>query len=159
MEKNMTVETLERKLKPLEIPVDNGLLRWLYLHLPPRPIGNKKMYYGYLEAIRILMREQEDLDSDSRAAVGKYLSAVIPFVERYERTAFPIASATPEEMLAFFMDQQGMTQYDLADDLGGQPVVSNVLRGKRKLTREHIERLGKRFGVSPATFYPNKFNP
>lgn len=151
----MTIETLERKLRPLELPVDNDLLRWLYLHLPPQPIGNKKMHRGYLEAIRILMREQVGLDSASRAAVAKYLSAAMPFVENYEKAEFPIASATPEQMLAFLMDQNNLSQYDLADELGGQPVVSDVLRGKRKLTREHIERLGKRFGISPATFYSN----
>ena len=37
-ENEMTIATLEKKLKPLEAPVDNELLRWLYLHLPPQPI-------------------------------------------------------------------------------------------------------------------------
>ena len=154
----MTVETLERRLKPLELPVNNELLKWLYLHLPPQPITNKKMHHAYLEATRILMQEQDNLDQASQDAVGKYLSAAIPFIEGYEKEAFPIDSSTPEEMLAFLMDQQNLSQYDLAAELGGQPVVSNVLRGKRKLTREHIERLGKRFGVSPATFYPKGVN-
>ncbi|NNN07164.1 MAG: helix-turn-helix domain-containing protein [Elusimicrobia bacterium] len=151
----MTVETLERKLKPLDLSFDNELLRWLYLHLPPQPITGKKMHHGYLEAARILMREQEEVDSASRAAIAKYLSAVVPFIESYEKAEFPVGSATPEELLAFLMDQHNLSQYDLAKDLGGQPVVSDILRGKRKLTREHIERLSKRFGVSPATFYSN----
>lgn len=150
----MTIETLEMKLKPFESPVDHELLRWLYLHLPPQPLKSKKRHRDYLEAVRILMREQENLDPTSRHAVTKYLSTVIPFIEDYEKTAFPIASATPEEMLAFLMEQHQLTQHDLAKELGGQPVVSDILRGKRKLTREHIERLGKRFGLSPATFYP-----
>lgn len=154
----MTIETLERMLKPLELPVGNELLRWLYLHLPPQPIKNKKMHRGYHEAIRILMLEQENIDPTGRAAISAYLSAVIPFVESYEKSEFPIASATPEEVLAFLMDQHSLSQYDLAEDLGGQPVVSDILRGKRRLTREHIERLGKRFGVSPATFYPHGAN-
>lgn len=154
----MTIETLEKKLKPLELPVDHELLRWLYLHLPPQPIKNKKMHRGYIEAIRILMREQDNIDPESRAAIVAYLSAIVPFVESYEKTEFPIASATPEEVLEFLMDQHSLSQYDLAKDLGGQPVVSDVLHGKRKLTREHIERLGKRFGVSPATFYPQGDN-
>jgi len=152
----MTVETLEKKLKPLETPMDNELLRWLYLHLPPQPIKNKKMHHGYSEAIRILMRERESgsLDAASREAVGKYLSAVIPFVEDYERKEFPVGSATPEEVLRFLIEQHDLSQYDVARELGGQPVVSDILRGKRRLTREHIERLSKRFGVSPGTFYP-----
>lgn len=149
----MTVGTLEKKLKPLEAPIDNELLRWLYLHLPPQPIKSRKMHDGYSEAIRILMRESGSLDTDNRVAVGQYLSAVIPFVEQYEKKEFRIGPATPEQVLAFLMEQHDLSQYDLAKELGGQPVVSQILRGKRRLTREHIERLSRRFGVTPATFY------
>ncbi|MGH7810760.1 MAG: helix-turn-helix domain-containing protein, partial [Candidatus Binatia bacterium] len=96
------------------------------------------------------------LDAANRTAVGQYLSAVIPFLEQYEKRAFPIGPATPEEVLGFLMEQHDLSQYDLAKELGGQPVVSQILRGKRRLTREHIERLSKRFGVTPATFYPTR---
>ncbi len=154
----MTVGTLEKKLKPLGMPVGKGLLRWLYLHLPPQPIKTKKMHRRYSEAIRILMRERESggLGAAGREAVSKYLGAVVPFVEQYEKREFPIGSATPEEVLRFFMEEHELSQYDLAKELGGQPVVSDILRGKRRLSREHIERLSKRFGVSPATFYPER---
>jgi len=150
----MTIATLAKKLRPLEAPLENELLQWLYLHLPPRPIKSKKMHNGYSRAIRILMRESGSLDADNRAAVRQYLSAVVPFVEQYEKREFPIGRATPEEVLGFLVEQHDLSQYDLAKELGGQPVVSQILRGKRKLTREHIERLSKRFGVTPATFYP-----
>jgi HTH-type transcriptional regulator / antitoxin HigA len=150
----MTIATLEKKLKPLEAPVDNELLRWLYLHLPAQPIKNRKMHRSYSEAIRILMRESGSLETDNRQAVGQYLSAVIPFIEQYEKREFPIGPATPEEVLRFLMEQHDLSQYDLAKELGGQPVVSQIIRGKRRLTREHIERLSKRFRVTPATFYP-----
>jgi HTH-type transcriptional regulator/antitoxin HigA len=153
-ESEMTIATLEKKLKPLEAPVENQLLCWLSLHLPPEPIKNKKMHRGYSEAIRILMRESGSLDAESRTAIGQYLSAAIPFIEQYEKKEFPIGSATPEEVLAFLMEQHDLGPHDHAKELGGQPVVSHILAGKRKLTREHIERLNKRFGVTPATFYP-----
>lgn len=87
----MTIATLEKKLKPLESPVDNDLLRWLYLHLPPQPIKSRKMHHRYSEAIRILMRESASLDADHRSAVDRYLSAVIPFVEQYEKRSSPSA--------------------------------------------------------------------
>jgi len=150
----MTIATLEKKLRPLESPIDNELLRWLYLHLPPQPIKSRRMHRSYSEGIRILMRESGSLGSDDRDAVGQYLNAVIPFVEQYEKREFPIGPATPEEVLGFLIEQHELSQYDLAKELGGQPVVSQILRGKRRLTREHIERLSERFGVTPASFYP-----
>jgi len=150
----MTIETLERKLKPLEAPIENDFLRWLYLHLPPQPMKNKRMHQAYRQAIAILMRETSELSAPNAAAVSQYLRSVIPFVSQFEKTEFPLGSATPEEVLGFLMEQNDLSQYALAKDLGGQPVVSEVLRGKRKLTREHIERLSKRFNVTPATFYP-----
>jgi HTH-type transcriptional regulator/antitoxin HigA len=155
-ESEMTITTLEKKLKPLGAPVVNDLLRWLYLHLPPQPIKSRKMHRGYSEAVRILMREAGTLDGHNRTAVGQYLRTVIPFIEQYEKREFPVGPATPEEVLGFLMEQHDLSQYDLAKELGGQPVVSQILRGKRRLTREHIERLSKRFRVTPATFYPGR---
>lgn len=155
----MTIVALEKMLKPLEAPLDNEFLRWLYLHLPPRPIESRKMHRRYNEAVRTLMRESATLDSATRTVVNQYLSAVIPFVEQFEKKEFPLGSATPEEVLAFLIEQHEMSQDDLAKELGGQPVVSQILRGKRRLTREHIERLSERFGVSAATFYPSGTSP
>jgi len=152
----MTVETLERKLKPFEAPLEGPLLKWLYLSLPPQPIATRKMHADYSKAVSLLLAEKEkgELDAASRKAVGRYLLSIVPFIEEYEKNEFPAGASTPEQVLRFLMEQNGLSQYDIAADLGGQPVVSDVLRGKRRLTREHIERLGRRFRVSPAAFYP-----
>lgn len=153
----MTVQTLERKLKSLEEPVSNPLLKWLYLHLPAQPIVNRKMHQAYTKAAGILMKERQigTLDNSSRAAIAKYLSSVIPFIVEYEEKEFPIGSASPEEVLRFLMEQNDLNQYDLAKDFGGQSAVSYILNGKRKLTREQITRLSRRFHVSEASFYPS----
>lgn len=150
----MTTATLEKRLKPLEAPVDGDFLRWLYLHLPPRPLTSRKMHRGYAEAIQILLEEAADPESRHAAEISTYLAAVAPFIEAYEKKEFSTGPATPEEVFRHLMEQNDLSQYDLAKELGGQPVVSAVLRGKRRLTREHIERLSKRFGVPPAAFYP-----
>ena len=152
----MTVQTLEKKLKPLEEPVSNPLLKWLYLHLPPQPLANRNRHHAYAKAAGILMKERElgTLDPASRAATTKYLNSILPFIEGYEKKEFPIESVSPEEMLRFLMEQNNLSQYDLAEELGGQPAVSYVLTGKRKLTREQITRLSRRFHVSEASFYP-----
>ncbi len=153
----MTTATLERQLKPLAVPLEGELLKRLYFRLPPRPITSKKMHSSYSSAVSLLMKallEKDGLPATDQYAIRDYLKAVFPFVEEFEKKAFPLGKSSPEDMLRFLMDQNDLTQYDLAKELGGQPVVSAVLRGKRKLTREHIERLCARFHVSAATFYP-----
>ena len=151
----MTVHTLERKLKPFESPMKSPVLRWLYLHLPPQPIANKKMHRAYADAISVLMHEMElgNVVHSVKSEIERYLRSIFPFMDEYEKKEFPARPVTPEEMLRFLMEQNELSQYDLAEDLGGQPVVSDILNGKRKLTREHIERLSKRFHITPASFY------
>lgn len=153
----MTLETLEKKLKPYEDPVKDSFSKWLYIHFPPRPIVTKKMYLHYREAVNILMHEIEKAGNNGtlRMIIQEYINSVLPFIESYEKKEFTIGTATPEEMLRFLMEQNDLSQYDIASDVGGQPVVSDILHGKRKLTRDHIERLAKRFGVRPATFFPS----
>jgi HTH-type transcriptional regulator/antitoxin HigA len=56
-------------------------------------------------------------------------------------------------MLRFLMDQHELRQSDLAEEIGTQGVVSEILSGKRDLNRGHIESLSKRFSVSPAVFF------
>lgn len=151
----MTITMLEEKLKPFKDPINHPFAKWLYLYFPPRPILNKKMYDHYYKAVNILMRELEmdNLTKTIQTTIQEYIKSITPFLENYEKKAFPLKSANPEEVLRFLMEENDLSQYDLAADFGGQSVVSDILRGKRKLTREHIERLSKRFSVSPATFF------
>jgi len=151
----MTLQTLERKLKPLESPVKSPILKWLYLHLPPQSITNKKILRAYTGAVSILLQEMElgTLEQQDKHEIEKYLKVIVPFIEEYEKKEFSSRSVSPEDMLRFLMEQNELSQYNLAQDLGGQPVVSDILNGRRKLTREHIERLGKRFNITPASFY------
>jgi HTH-type transcriptional regulator / antitoxin HigA len=152
----MTLQALEKKLKPLQEPLRNDALKWFYLHFPPRPITNKKMHRTYSEVASVLMRELEmgTLESSAKETVKAFLNALVPFIEAYEKSHMAIPAASPEEMFRFLIEQHALTQYDLSKELGGQPVVSDVVHGKRKLTRDHIEKLGKRFHISPAAFYP-----
>ena len=77
-------------------------------------------------------------------------------IERYENEHYSPPDASPAEVLRFLIDQQGLRQRDLAEDLGGESVVSEVLSGRRKLNAVHIERLSARFHVSPAVFFPGQ---
>jgi HTH-type transcriptional regulator/antitoxin HigA len=51
------------------------------------------------------------------------------------------------------MSANNLNQKDLAGMLGSESIVSEILGGRRELNRRHIERLSKRFKVSPEVFF------
>lgn len=56
------------------------------------------------------------------------------------------------DALKFLMEQHGLEQSDLKNEIGSQGVVSEILNGKRQLNISHIKKLAERFHVTPATF-------
>ncbi|TDB57190.1 transcriptional regulator [Photorhabdus khanii subsp. guanajuatensis] len=54
--------------------------------------------------------------------------------------------------LRVLMDQHGLKQADLKNEIGGASLVSQILSGTRSLTVTHIKALSTRFKVSSAVF-------
>lgn len=74
-------------------------------------------------------------------------------IERYETEHYPVPDADPVDVLRFLLHQNGLSQRDIVSELGSESTVSLVLSGKRRLNRGHIERLSRRFHVSPSVFF------
>ena len=74
-------------------------------------------------------------------------------IERYEAERYPVPDADPIEVLRFLLDRNGLSQRDIAAELGSESTVSLILAGKRRLNRDHIARLSRRFHVSPSVFF------
>jgi HTH-type transcriptional regulator/antitoxin HigA len=56
-------------------------------------------------------------------------------------------------VLRTLMDQYQLKADDLREEIGGKSLVSMILKGSRKLTRDHIQALSDRFHLSPAVFF------
>ncbi|MDY0135965.1 MAG: hypothetical protein RBS36_02225 [Thiomicrospira sp.] len=56
-------------------------------------------------------------------------------------------------LLATLMEQYQLKMDDLKEEIGSKSLISQVLHGKRALTKQHIERLAQRFHLSPAAFF------
>ena len=76
-------------------------------------------------------------------------------IERYEAKRYPVPDADPMDVLRFLLERNGLSQRDIRRELGSESTVSLVLSGKRRLNRDHIERLSRRFHVSPSVFFRN----
>jgi HTH-type transcriptional regulator/antitoxin HigA len=124
----------------------------------------------YLELIRQwpLARIQDDECLDKACALidrllthnldeggQRYLDALTDLVETYENHHVLIRDASEADVLAELMHANGLTQAKLAREVGiSQSTISDVLNGKRRLTRKQVIALAQRFAVSPTAFLP-----
>jgi HTH-type transcriptional regulator / antitoxin HigA len=114
----------------------------------PHVIHSDEQLDSYTKALYGLTRERRPT-----AAQAKAIELLTLLIERYEEEHFKVPKASPADVLRFLLDRHALRQRDLAAELGGESVVSEVLSGKRKLNTTHIELLSKRFHVSPAVFF------
>jgi len=102
-----------------------------------KPIKTEKDYNESIKRIEHLWGAKKD------SPQGDELDLLVTLVESYEMKNYPIAPPDPVEAILFRMDQMGMTKTDLAEYLGSQSRVSEVLGRKRQLTLKMIKSLYK----------------
>jgi HTH-type transcriptional regulator/antitoxin HigA len=89
------------------------------------------------------------LNADQEA----YLEALSDLIEVYESHNVHIDSPDDATILTYLMGLKEISQSTLASETGIQKsTISEVLSGKRQLTRQHIARLAKYFGVGQNAF-------
>jgi HTH-type transcriptional regulator/antitoxin HigA len=92
----------------------------------------------------------EELDErfDQLSAGERELADLLTvLIEDFESKHYQLPKASPLEVIRFLMDQHSLKQRDLLDVFGNPSVTSEVLSGKRELSKEHIRRLADRFSV------------
>jgi HTH-type transcriptional regulator/antitoxin HigA len=114
----------------------------------PKVITSEAQHDQYVAALL-------DLDRRSRltAAEKNFAELLTLLIEAYEEENHFIRSASPVEVLQELLLANSLRQKDLVPQLGSESVVSEILSGKRELNKNHIEKLCKRFSVSPEVFF------
>src|SRR5947209_923417 len=74
-------------------------------------------------------------------------------IEDYESKHYHLKQASPTEVLRELMQANGLKQSDMLDVFGSKSIASEVLSDKRELSKAHIQRLRRRFHVSPELFF------
>ena len=92
-----------------------------------------------LEALDAI-EETRELDAEEHE-----LQALLAHLctEYEDRTVEP-PSSTPVDVLKFLMEQNGLRPVDLMDVFGSRAVASQVLTGKREISKAHARRLAER---------------
>jgi HTH-type transcriptional regulator/antitoxin HigA len=81
------------------------------------------------------------------------LEIITDRIEKYENEHYHFSDyVSPEDMMKHLMEKHGHSQSDMID-VAARPTINAILNGKRRLTRNMIERLIKKFHVSGDFFY------
>jgi HTH-type transcriptional regulator/antitoxin HigA len=115
----------------------------------PRVIHSEEQNEGFLK----VLEELERRSSQWTAAEKDLVELLTVLITNFEEEHYAMQPATPVEVLTELMAANDLKQKDLVDVFGAESTVSNVLHGKRDMTREQIKRLSERFHVSPAVFF------
>lgn len=108
---------------------------------------NAKIIRTEAENEAALARIEELMDAAAGTPEGEELDLLSLLVWNYEQEHYPIGSPTPLEAIEFFMDQKGLTNADMVKYLGSPSKVSEVLSGKRALSKTMIRKLVEGLGI------------
>lgn len=114
----------------------------------PVPITSERQHAEYLSVLDKLANKDR-----LTAEEDKYAQVLLALIDAYEEQHHAIPEASPVEVLRTLMEANGLRQKDLATVFGSESIVSEVMSEKREINKNHIEKLSKRFNVSPAVFF------
>lgn len=82
----------------------------------------------------------------------KLLKLMVLLIEDYESRTYQLKTAAPHEVLQELMQARGLKQRDLWQILGSKGVTSEVINGKRGISKRQAKALGDFFHISPVLF-------
>ncbi|HZV76959.1 MAG TPA: helix-turn-helix domain-containing protein [Candidatus Babeliales bacterium] len=113
----------------------------------PHAIHNDREHRKYV------LRAEELLEKKRRSAAEElYLELLTVLIDRYEDENHVIETPDPIAALRELMLAKGMSQAALSELLGSSGIASEVLSGKRALSKAHIRKLSEVFNVSADLF-------
>lgn len=115
------------------------------------PLGNLRTRRDYLRARRMLDQIIDAIGNDGSGPAADLAETLGIFIDRYEARHVRMPATTPSDVLRLLMDQHGLVQADLPE-VGSQGVVSEILRGRRRLNTRQIQALTRRFGIAAELF-------
>jgi HTH-type transcriptional regulator / antitoxin HigA len=135
----MTIATLDKEYAQLLATIQ------------PKVIETEAENEFYLAEVTKLMR----LGDAISPAQERLLKLLVNLIESFESQHYQLRSSTPLEILTELVSDRGLKQKDLLPVFGSQGVASEVLNGKRGISKSQAKALGEFFKVSPSLFFDN----
>jgi HTH-type transcriptional regulator / antitoxin HigA len=131
----------------MTLTFDPTIYNNLLVETSPKVIETKEEYEGFL-ALAERLHFIENLTTEQQALYR----LLVMLIEQYESENYPITQSKPHEILQHILESSGMRQVDLIGWLGSSGVVSEMVNGRRAISKTQAKLLGERFKVSPSLF-------
>ena len=82
----------------------------------------------------------------------KLLDLLAVLIESYEDEHYPMPEASPNDVLKFLMEDRELKQKDLVHIFGSTGITSEVVNGKRSISKAQAKKLAEFFKVSVELF-------
>ena len=116
----------------------------LLARVQPHPIKDDREYDRLVAEVGRLMERGERKLSMEETSLLEMLSILI---EDHDRKHYPLPPSEPHKMLTFLLEQKGLEPHDLWPVLGSKSRVSEILSGKRAISKSHAKKLAAFFHV------------
>jgi HTH-type transcriptional regulator/antitoxin HigA len=120
----------------------------LLVEVLPQPIITEEEYNRVLHIIESLMHKQ-----DPRPEEDRMLDLCLILIEKFESEHYPMRNlSTPHSRLRHLMEVNNLKQTDLLIVFGSSGIASEVINGKREISKAQAQKLGEYFNIQPALF-------
>ena len=129
--------------------IENKTYADLVVKVLPTAIQSENEYKIMLANIDELMSKGENKISPEEE---RLLETLAISVEAYEDKHYPMPEVAPNEILKYLMEERGLKQSDLLHVFGSSGIASEVVGGKRSISKAQAKKLAEFFKVSVELF-------
>src|SRR5207245_8143513 len=130
------------------LTIDTKRYGRLHASTTPKVIETEKEYESTLKKIEKLMDQGVHRTTEESVL----LALLVSLVQSYEEKHYAISNSSPVELLRYLMAKRGLKQADLVPVFGSSGYVSDVVNGRRGISKAHARGLAEFFHVSADLF-------
>ena len=127
--------------------IDRDAYAAILAEYQPKVITTEEENERALEVVEKLMMVKNRTPEQSAL-----LKLIVILIEKFEDEHYQLNAATPQSILLHLMEARGVRQEDLIGVIRSRGVISEVVNGKRSISKKQAKALGEFFHVSPELF-------
>lgn len=131
----------------MTLTFDRNAYAYLLTEFQPKAIVTEEENERALATVEKLMAVKERTPEQTA-----FLELLVALIEKFEDEHYQLNASTPQSILQHLMEVRELEQSDLVGIIGSSGVVSEVINGKRGISKAQAKALGEFFHVSPTLF-------